>query len=64
MAGAKDGHGKKAVVVGSCNSAHDMAQDLLEKGHDVTVVQRSSTLALKRAFVSAEKPDGCGLGGE
>jgi hypothetical protein len=35
--------GKKAVVVGSCNSAHDIAQDFVEKGYDVTMVQRSST---------------------
>ncbi|KAI6780916.1 indole-3-pyruvate monooxygenase-like protein [Emericellopsis cladophorae] len=39
----QDGQGKKAVVVGSCNSAHDIAQDFLEKGYDVTIVQRSST---------------------
>lgn len=36
-------HGKKAVVVGSCNSAHDIAQDFLEKGYDITIVQRSTT---------------------
>ncbi|RFU73221.1 fad dependent oxidoreductase [Trichoderma arundinaceum] len=35
--------GKKAVVVGSCNSAHDIAQDYLEKGYDVTMIQRSTT---------------------
>jgi len=35
--------GKKAVVVGSCNSGLDIAQDFLEKGYDVTIVQRSST---------------------
>lgn len=35
--------GKKAIVVGSCNSAHDIAQDFLEKGYDVTIVQRSTT---------------------
>jgi cation diffusion facilitator CzcD-associated flavoprotein CzcO len=29
--------------VGSCNSAHDIAQDYLEKGYDVTMVQRSTT---------------------
>ncbi|RFU29280.1 hypothetical protein B7463_g7071, partial [Scytalidium lignicola] len=38
-----DGKGKRAVVVGSCNSAHDIAQDFYEKGYDVTMVQRSST---------------------
>jgi cation diffusion facilitator CzcD-associated flavoprotein CzcO len=39
----EDGKGKKAIVVGSCNSAHDIAQDFLEKGYHVTIVQRSST---------------------
>lgn len=42
--GAQDNSkGKKAIVVGSCNSAHDIAQDFLEKGYDVTIVQRSTT---------------------
>ncbi|OAL42860.1 FAD/NAD(P)-binding domain-containing protein [Pyrenochaeta sp. DS3sAY3a] len=41
--GAKLGKGKKAIVVGSCNSGHDIAQDFYEKGYDVTMVQRSST---------------------
>lgn len=35
--------GKKAVVVGSCNSGHDIAQDYYEKGYNVTMVQRSTT---------------------
>lgn len=42
--GAKSAsQGKKAVIVGSCNSGHDIAQDYFEKGYDVTMVQRSST---------------------
>ena len=40
---AGDWAGKKAVVVGACNSGHDIAQDLYEAGADVTMVQRSST---------------------
>ena len=36
-------HGKKAIVVGSCNSGHDIAQTFYENGYDVTMVQRSST---------------------
>jgi len=40
---AADWAGKKAVVVGACNSGHDIAQDLYEAGADVTLVQRSST---------------------
>lgn len=47
FAGAREnGKGKKAVVVGSCNSGHDIAQDFYEKGYDVTMVQRSSTLVV------------------
>lgn len=38
--------GKKAVVVGCCNSGHDIARDYYEHGYDVTMVQRSSTLVL------------------
>ena len=35
--------GRNAVVVGACNSGHDIAQDLYEAGANVTLVQRSST---------------------
>jgi putative flavoprotein involved in K+ transport len=35
--------GKKAVVIGSNNSAHDICADLWEHHADVTMVQRSST---------------------
>ena len=39
-----DGYkGKKAVVIGSNNSAHDICADLWEEGADVTMVQRTST---------------------
>ncbi|KAK3346544.1 dimethylaniline monooxygenase (N-oxide forming) [Lasiosphaeria hispida] len=37
---------KKVVVVGACNSAHDICQDYFEKGHSVTMVQRSSTCVI------------------
>ena len=40
------GKGRKAVVVGACNSSMDICQDYVEKGYDVTVVQRSSTFVL------------------
>ena len=36
--------GKSAVVIGTGNSGHDVAQDLASSGADVTLVQRSSTL--------------------
>jgi putative flavoprotein involved in K+ transport len=41
--------GKKAVVIGSNNSAHDICADLWEHGADVTMVQRSSTHVARSA---------------
>ncbi|CAK9090631.1 unnamed protein product [Durusdinium trenchii] len=38
--------GKKAVVVGSNTSAHDIAEDLWECGAEVTMVQRSPTMII------------------
>ena len=39
-----DGYvGKRAVVIGSNNSAHDICKALVENGVDTTMVQRSST---------------------
>lgn len=41
-----EGHewsGKKALIIGTGNSAHDVAQDLHACGVDVTMIQRSST---------------------
>lgn len=37
------GTGKRAVVIGACNSSHDICQDYHEQGYDVTMVQRSTT---------------------
>ena len=39
----EDYRGKKCIVIGSNNSAHDICADLWEHGADVTMVQRSST---------------------
>jgi putative flavoprotein involved in K+ transport len=36
--------GKRAIVIGTGNSGHDIAQDLHSSGADVTLIQRSSTL--------------------
>ena len=36
--------GKRAIVIGTGNSGHDVAQDLHSSGAEVTLVQRSSTL--------------------
>lgn len=51
FSGAKqDAKGKKAVVIGACNSGHDVAQDYYEKGYDVTMVQRSSTFVISSKY--------------
>lgn len=39
--------GKKVVVIGSNNSAHDICKALVENGVDTTMVQRSSTHIVK-----------------
>jgi cation diffusion facilitator CzcD-associated flavoprotein CzcO len=44
--------GKKAVVVGCCNSGHDIAQDFFEKGYDITIVQRSTTCVVSSEAVT------------
>lgn len=36
--------GKRCIVLGSNNSAHDICADLWEHGADVTMIQRSSTM--------------------
>ena len=38
--------GKRAIVIGTGNSGHDIAQDLHSSGANVTMVQRSSTLVV------------------
>jgi cation diffusion facilitator CzcD-associated flavoprotein CzcO len=40
----EDWKGKKAIVIGTGNSGHDIAQDLYSSGAEVRLVQRSSTL--------------------
>ncbi|KAH6718215.1 hypothetical protein BKA61DRAFT_732541 [Leptodontidium sp. MPI-SDFR-AT-0119] len=46
--GALPAHGqnKRAVIVGCCNSAHDIAQAYHKNGYSVTLIQRSTTLVL------------------
>jgi putative flavoprotein involved in K+ transport len=41
--GGEAWRGKRCIVIGSNNSAHDICADLWEHGADVTMVQRSST---------------------
>lgn len=45
--GPEGWRGKKAVVIGSNTSAHDICAALWEEGADVTMVQRSSTLVAR-----------------
>jgi putative flavoprotein involved in K+ transport len=52
----KDFAGRRAVVVGSNNSAHDICMDLWEQGCEVTMLQRSSTLVVRsETFLSRSK---------
>lgn len=41
--------GRRCVVLGSNNSAHDICAELWEHGADVTMIQRSSTLVARSA---------------
>ena len=41
-----DSKAKHAIIVGCCNSGHDIAQDFYEHGYDVTMIQRSSTYVM------------------
>lgn len=44
---AKDWEGKSAIVVGTANTAHDIAEDMYQAGlSEVTMVQRSKTYVL------------------
>lgn len=56
--GGKPYKGKRAVVIGSNTSAHDICQDLWEQGCDVTMIQRSSTMVVttKTVLNHAWKP--------
>ncbi|MBS1675887.1 MAG: NAD(P)/FAD-dependent oxidoreductase [Actinobacteria bacterium] len=47
--GGERWRGRRAVVVGACNSGHDIAQDLQREGAEVTLVQRSSTYVMSQA---------------
>lgn len=42
----EDWSGKSAIVIGTGNSGHDIAQDLSSSGANVTMVQRSPTLVV------------------
>ncbi|MCA0250314.1 MAG: NAD(P)/FAD-dependent oxidoreductase [Proteobacteria bacterium] len=55
-AGGEGWTGKKCVVVGSNNSAHDIAADLWEHGADVTLLQRSPTLVVRAETLARYRP--------
>lgn len=42
-------HRKSVVVIGACNSAHDICHDFYNKGYNVTMIQRSSTTVVSPA---------------
>ncbi|MDI1285121.1 MAG: NAD(P)/FAD-dependent oxidoreductase [Reyranella sp.] len=48
--------GKHCVIVGSNNSAHDIAADLWEHGADVTMLQRSPTLVMRAETLARNRP--------
>ena len=54
--GGEGWKGKKCVVVGSNNSAHDIAADLWEHGADVTLLQRSPTLVVRAETLARYRP--------
>ena len=43
--------GKRVVVIGSNNSAHDICADLVERGAEPVMIQRSSTLVVRSQIV-------------
>ncbi len=46
------GKNRKAIVVGCCNSGHDISQTFYENGYDVTMVQRSSTCVVSSPAIT------------
>ena len=46
------GKNRKAVVIGCCNSGHDISQTYYENGYDVTMVQRSSTCVVSSPAIT------------
>lgn len=52
--GGDDWSGKRAVVIGSNNSSHDICADLWEHGADVTMIQRTSTHIVKSETLMRE----------
>jgi putative flavoprotein involved in K+ transport len=51
-AGGEGWQGRRCVVVGANNSAHDIAADLWEHGAEVTMLQRSPTLVMRASTLA------------
>jgi putative flavoprotein involved in K+ transport len=51
FAGLEDYRGKKCIVLGSNNSAHDICAALWEQDADVTMIQRSTTCVVKSGIL-------------
>ncbi len=54
--GGEGWQGRRCVVVGSNNSAHDIAADLWEHGAEVTMIQRSPTLVMRSETLARYRP--------
>ncbi|UKZ75723.1 hypothetical protein TrVFT333_003415 [Trichoderma virens FT-333] len=50
---AVDWKGKRGIVVGTANTAHDVADDMLEAGMAVTMIQRSRTFVLPVEYIAS-----------
>jgi putative flavoprotein involved in K+ transport len=46
-----DYKGRRCIVVGSGNTAHDICAELWEAGADVTMIQRSPTIVMRREWL-------------
>ncbi|EME84662.1 uncharacterized protein MYCFIDRAFT_187580 [Pseudocercospora fijiensis CIRAD86] len=54
----RDFSGRRGIVVGTANTAHDVAEDMANAGMDVTMCQRNSTFVFPQAWlVAAESRD-------
>ena len=56
FAGYKNAHawtGKRGVVIGTANTAHDVAEDMANAGMDTTIVQRGATFVFPAEWLHA-----------
>ncbi|KAF7196322.1 putative indole-3-pyruvate monooxygenase YUCCA8 [Pseudocercospora fuligena] len=55
---ARDFGGRRGIVIGTANTAHDVAEDMANAGMDVTMCQRNPTFIFPQAWlVAAESRD-------